>query len=140
MPIVGDDLWHCETVNRSRPLIVIAMCCSLVVAGCASDDGAGDDGAGGANDFCELANSDDIGDDPETVANAFEELQRLAPDEIKDDVAAAAAAASLATDSLPDDASDEEVEAAIALFTAAEESFDRIDAWIAENCPGGLGS
>lgn len=135
VPPGADRLWQGEAVNHRRPLTVIVMCCSLTVASCASDD----DGAGDANDFCQLINSDDVGDDPESVANAFDQLEQLTPDELKDDVATVSAA-SLATRSLPDEASGEEVEAAIALITAAEESFERIDAWIEENCPGGLGS
>ncbi len=94
----------------TRSTALLATCALLLLGGCSSDDGGGvdidaadstasqgdetttTDGAGEGGDaqaFCDfMAEQEDldINEDPEEVAAAMEEMRRLAPDEIRDDV------------------------------------------------------
>ena len=119
-------------MTRRRPLIVLVVFCSLIVAACGTDDDG--NGGGSGSDFCAVLNQDDPGEDPGVIAAEFERLLAAAPAEIRDDVEAVSAA-SAASATLSEDSTDAEVEFVIELFSAADEAADRIDTWSEENCP-----
>ena len=121
-------------MTRRRPLIVLVISCSMIMAACATDDDGGPSGSG--SDFCAVLNQDDPGDDPAVIAAEFERLLAAAPAELRDDVEAVSVA-SAASATLSEDSTDDEVEAAIELFSAADEAEARIDTWSEQNCAAG---